>query len=177
MSLMKAKDQLIHIPLYYMEKEVKGYTKIIILEDDRAKEILAEQEEEKKKKTKKESKEAATIGEKKEEPEVEKKQVETSPVECLNSYWKILSWKEQNQISKMSQVQNSAETAIDIDYFRLRDLRIKMCLKKWDLKDDNGNEVPVKPENIDSLPAEVVYTISSKYDTLVALTEDEIKNL
>ena len=172
MSLMKAKDQLIHIPLYYMEKEVRGYTKIIILEDDKAKKLLAEQEEDKKKKTKKEIKDGT---ENKTEEKVEEKEV--IKVECLNTYWKLLNWKEQNQISKMSQVQSATEMSVDIDYFKLRDLRIKMCLKKWDLKDEEGNEIPVKPENIDSLPAEVVYTLSSKYDTLITLSEDEIKNL
>ncbi len=175
MSLMKAKDQLIHIPLYYMEKEIRGYSKIIILEDDRAKTLLAEQAEAKKKKTKKEI--GNTIGNTEEKEDSTKQEVPTTPVECLNTYWKLLSWKEQNQISKLSQIRNSAEVSVDIDYFRLRDLRIKMCLKKWDLKDDDGKEIPVKPEFVDSLPADIVYTLSSKYDALITLSEDEIKNL
>ena len=176
MSLMKAKNQLVHIPLYYMEKEVKGYTKIIVLTDEKAKEILKEQEEAKKKKTKKEVKDVETIVENTKE-NIEEQEVETAPVECLNTYWKSITWKEQNQITKMSQIPATAEnTLIDIDYFRLRDLRIKMCLKKWDLKDEDGKEVAVTPDNLDSLPADVVYALIAKYDSFVTLTEDEAKN-
>jgi len=155
MSLISKKEQLMHIPLYYIEKEVRGFTKIIILEEEKAKKMIAEQESKKEEKTK-------------------------VKVECLNTFWKPLTWKEQNQITKLCQVTgNNAEgtpSIIDIDYFKLRDLRIKMCLKKWDMKDEEGKAIEANPTNIDLLSADVVYALSARYDEAMNLTEDEIKN-
>ena len=144
MSLLKT-QQTIHIPLYYMEKELQdGVTKTVILEDDDAKKML--EDEEKKDK-----------------------------VEVLNTNWKTLNWKEQNEITKKATIYDQMSGMQDIDVFDFRDKRIKTCLVSWDLKDESGRDVPVDPNVIDMLPSEVVLTLANKYDSLITLTKEDEK--
>lgn len=147
MSLLNA-NQNIHIPLYYTEKKSdKGFVKIVVLDDDKAQEMIEDDE---------------TKGD----------------VQVLNTQWKTLTWKEQNDITKQSLKDSGpgfADSGVNIDGFLYRDLRIKHCLKDWDLTDDDGQEIPCTPEKIDDLPSEVVFSLVSKYDDIVLLGEDEEK--
>jgi len=144
MSLIRGKDALILIPLYYKEKEVRGFKKIIILEEEKAKTMM-------------------------EDPDKKK------DVQVLNTYWSLLSWAEQKEIVRSSAMTNP-DGSKDTDWLRLRDHRIKFCLKKWDLKDDAGNELPLSGNIIDTLPADVVFALSNEYDRITSSSTDDEKN-
>jgi len=144
MSLLNASN-MVKIKLYYEEKELSsGVTKIVIFEDDEAKKLLESEDEPTKKR-----------------------------VQVLNTGWRSLTWKEQNDITKESMYYDHNQGMQDVDYFSYRDQRIKKCLKNWDLKDEAGRPVTCDADKIDQLPAEVVFALVNKYDAAVTLDEEE----
>ena len=147
MSLIKKEPQKVNIPLYYMEKKLSNGFNKIIILEDA--DALKKMEDEKLKKD----------------------------VLILNTEWKVLNWKEQNEITKSSTNHGSMGDGSDtyFDFYRYRDSRLKRCLSSWDLKDDAGTPVMVAPQNIDYLPPEVVLALLSKFDTLISISPDEEK--
>jgi len=98
-------------------------------------------------------------------------------VKIFNTFWKVLSWQDQNNIGKNSMIKDEDGTSGDIDQFRYRDLRIKTCLKEWDLKDDEDKDVPCDSAHINMLPAHIVSELINKYDMEVLVDDEELKNL
>ncbi len=144
MSLLSTSN-IVKIKLYYEIKKLSsGAEKIIIFEDDEAKKLMESEDEAIKKR-----------------------------VQVLNTGWRSLTWKEQNDITKESMYYDHNQGMQDVDYFSYRDQRIKKCLKSWDLKDDQGRPQPCDAERIDQLPAEVVFALVNKYDSAVTLDEEE----
>lgn len=144
MSLLSV-NNTVNVKLYYEIKEVsKDVRKVHIFDDEEAKKLLESSVEEDKKR-----------------------------VEVLNTQWHSLSWGDSNMITKDCVYFDHNQGMQDIDYFKYRDLRIKKCLKSWDLKDDKGNPVPCVPEVIEKLPVEVVFALVNKYDEIVNLDNDE----
>ena len=156
MSILGSSIQKVEVKLYYKEIVKNGYQKIIIVQDEGVDELLKAQEEK--------------IKEKKDDGE--KITDEDKPIKVLSTYWKTLSWGEQNNITKQSEVQ-SPDGVQSVDYFRFRDLRIKKCLVDWDILDDKGNKVPVSSQAIDMLPSDVVMALLLKYDLIVGIDEQE----
>jgi hypothetical protein len=147
MTLVKSKEQLIHIPLYYVEKDIRGYSKAIVINDETAEKMKADEK----------LKERLNV---------------------LNTYWSVLNWQENNAITKASTTKNEETTyGKEVDQLRLQDLKIKTCLKKWDLKDEDGKDLPVTPENINRLESDIIYALIYKYSVETQLVDDEIKNL
>ena len=97
-------------------------------------------------------------------------------VMVLTTWWKPFSWQEQNEITKASMKKGPEVLPGEIDWLRFRDLQVKTCLKEWDAVDEDDNPVPATPENINSLPANIVASLLGKYTEMVSLTEDESKN-
>jgi len=146
MSLLSKQEEAVNIPLYYTEKKTKsGFNKVVVLDDDKAKKLMAVED------TK-------------------------DQVKVLNTKWKVLTWKQQTEITKACTVYNPIEGVQDIDWFKYRDLRIKQCMVGWDMVDDNGVPVPLQDIAIDSLPADVVFALVMKYDEETSLTDEEEKN-
>ena len=145
MNLVDTDSQLVKITLYYKVKDINGFQKVIILEDEKAKEMLADEKTEK-------------------------------DVNMLNTWWKVLSWQDSNNITNASKVTGEKAMPGELDYYRFRDLRIKMCMKKWDLKGDNGSDIPLTPDTINKLPVDVVLTLNSKYEELMNLDGEEVGN-
>jgi len=157
MSILKAVSQLIEIKLYYKNiKTTVGVDRIVILKDKDGKIELQKQEEFIKKKQAKQ----------------EEIKEEDRKIEVLTTQWKVLSWGEQNQITKTCQ-RYTPEGLQEIDYYKFRDLRIKACLKTWDIKDAKGTSIPVAPETIDMLPSTVVFALVSRYDTATEGSQEE----
>lgn len=156
MSLLNAQQQTIEIKLYYKEIQTdSGYSKIqIIYNNDEAQTELKEQ---------------------KEQENAGKKIDESDKVRCLTTKWKTLNWQEQNDITKRSSFYNMEQGHQDVDIWQFRDLRLKQCLKEWDLKDDGGAAVPLAPNMLDQLPSEVVLALLSKYDEAINVSSDDKK--
>lgn len=188
MSLISQNKASIEIKLYYKEIKLEsGFTKIVVLEDDEGEELLNEQgkrdkknQEIKKKIEASKKNPAKKIGEESTENKIEVKEDVLDEVNfricLLTTQWKILSWKQQTDITRESAYFNRQEAFQDLDIWKFRDLRIKACMVSWDLKDDNNQPIPVKPDVIDQLPADVVLSLVSKYDTAVSLNDEESKN-
>jgi len=149
MALLGA-PQEINVKLYYKEEKMPaGFTKIIVIPDEEAEKELKEAKEDKEKKT---------------------------DVQCLNTYWKVLNWEMQNKITEQSAFFNEATQMPDINVWRYRDLRIRQCLIRWDLIDDQNVAIPVNDGAISMLPGDVVLSLLSKYDEAVTLRPEARKN-
>jgi len=155
MSLQGSLTQKIEIKLYFREiKSASGFIKTVYLTDEEAK---AKEEENKKK---------LAAGEK-----VEAK----DEVLCLTTYWKQLNWAENNEITEKSTYFNQEAGYQDVSIYKYRDLRIKRCLIGWDLKDDNGRDIPFSEDAVDSLPPKAIVSLVGKYDDLTNVSDDDKK--
>lgn len=178
MSLL-SNNPVVEIKLYYQEVKVKyGYDKVCVLKENDAERIINDNKEkqedyenklEEYRKNKNLPKEERKDIEEPKEPVINK-------VNIVRTLWKTLTWADQNQITEQSSFYNEQEGMQDLNVWKYRDLRLKTCLVKWDLKDDDGNEIPLNPETINSLPSDVVIYLLNRYDEIISLGEDERKN-
>jgi len=142
MSLFEGLD-VIKIKLYYTVKKEDNITRLVILSDEKAEEMLENEE------TK-------------------------DSVEVLNTTWKTMNWKDNNEIMKAATNSNNPITGVtEFSLVAHRDITIKRCLQGWDLTED-GQNVPVTPQNIDRLPVNIIRSIYNKYDEIINYTEEEM---
>lgn len=97
-------------------------------------------------------------------------------ISSLKTWWSRMSWKEQNLLlSKcMKQKTGSDGTmSVEIDALLLREMKLKTCLKKWDLT-ENNKEVPITPTVIDNLVPEVAQQLISEFEKITEVTEEEL---
>jgi|TARA_Y100000296_G_C5002532_1_gene170952 hypothetical protein len=140
-------EELISIPLYYTYKDGKyGSKRLVILGDEQAKKLLESEEEE--------TKDSVCI---------------------LNTKWKSLSWKEQNELVKQSEKPNPTTGMPDLNWPVYQDVRVKTCLKSWDFKLNPNDPEPVKvsPDVIDKMNSQVIRALLDKFDTIVATDDME----
>lgn len=88
---------------------------------------------------------------------------EECPVTILNTKWKDASWAEQNKIISGSQVLNPSTNQVEANWARYRDLRVKTLLVDWDMEYE-GQKLPVTPDFIDRLPAEIVLALFDRFE-------------
>lgn len=142
MSLFDELD-VISIKLYYTLKKKDNTTRLVILDDKKAEEMLKNEETKDK-------------------------------VEVLNTTWKTMSWKDNNEVMKLAASSiNPVTGASEFSMVMYRDVIVKRCLRGWDLT-ENGQNVPVNPQNIDRLPSNIVTSIYSKYDEIINYSEEEM---
>jgi len=96
-------------------------------------------------------------------------------IEVLNTKWKPRSWQVNNLIIQNSQTYNPQTGAEELDIIKYQDNLIKQCMISWDLKDEEGNDVPITPDNIDDLPLEIVRYLVSTYDRSNIMSSEERK--
>ena len=97
-------------------------------------------------------------------------------IEILETGWRMLTWKEQNEVTSLSsQTINSKTGEKQFNYVVYRDSIIKRCLKTWNLT-MNEKPVPVTEEAIDKLPGPVVFSLYEKFEKMIDYTEDELGN-
>lgn len=100
-------------------------------------------------------------------------------IQSLTTWWSKMSWKEQNlSYSRCLKqiVGPEGEQINTLDTLMLRDMKLKTCLKKWDLKDKEGQEVPVNDMVIDMLVPEVAQELLSSFERVTEIREDDLKN-
>lgn len=141
--LATGEPELIDISIYYtFQKNKKGAETLNILEEEEAKKkIEAEAKEDKK------------------------------SVEVLNTKWKQVSWREQNQIIQECQIQNPMTGQNEVEWTVYRDKRIKTLLVDWDM-DHEGRKIPVSPDLIDQLPAEVILKLYDNFEKATSLDDE-----
>jgi hypothetical protein len=96
-------------------------------------------------------------------------------IEIFETEWRMFNWKEQNDVSKVSQSVNIKTGEMQFDYFIYRDQCIKKCLKKWNLT-ENGNPAPITSENIDRLPGPIVIDMYQRFESISEYSEEEMGN-
>ena len=148
MSLLDNVD-LIEIKLYYKYIKTPNSKKLIILEDEKAEELLADEEK--------------------------AKDIEVLVTQWSMPNWKEQN-EVQNEVDRASSQSINPETGEKpLNYFVYRDVIVKKCLKTWNLT-VNEESVPVSPENIDKLPAHVVVNIFDKFQKFIEFGEEELGN-
>jgi len=102
----------------------------------------------------------------------------TKIIQVLKTWWSRMNWKEQNQIYArcLRQIATDKESRTELDMIAFRDMKLKNCLKKWDLQDDNRQEIPVTPTIIDSLVPEVAQELLNNFELVTEATEEQLKN-
>lgn len=103
----------------------------------------------------------------------------TKVISILRTWWSRMTWKEQNQIYSrcLHQVAGAeGKTRTELDMIMYRDMKLKTCLKKWDLKDDNKQEVSVTENIIDQLVPEVAQELLNNFEKITEASEEELKN-
>ncbi len=101
----------------------------------------------------------------------------TKVIQVLKTWWSRMNWKEQNQIYSrcLRQVPGTeGRTKTELDMIGYRDLKLKTCLKKWDLKDDSKQEVPITETIIDQLVPEVAQELLNNFELVTEASEDEM---
>ena len=73
------------------------------------------------------------------------------------------NFKDMSEISN-NMVNVNSENGVNFNLVGVRMAKIKNLLKKWDFKDDEGNEIPINNENIDKLNPIIAGTIGVELD-------------
>jgi len=99
-------------------------------------------------------------------------------IQVLKTWWSRMNWKEQNIILGQCFKQTTGsdgESKTDLDMIVYRDMKLKTCLKKWDLKDDNNQEITITPSVIDSLVPEVAQQLLNNFEQVTEATDKQLK--
>ena len=108
--------------------------------------------------------------------EMMKNEEKAKEVETLETGWRMLTWKEQNEVSDLSSRSINPKTGEkQFSYVMYRDSVVKRCLKSWDIT-MNEKPVPVTAEAIDKLPGTVVLNLFERFEKLLDYSEEELGN-
>ena len=142
-------DNFISIPLYYMMKEGKYGSKQILILDD------------------------------KKASEILEDPAQKDNVQILNTKWKELSWKEQNDLLKSGEKTSAPGETPTFDWASMQMTRVKQILMWWDLKknENDPEPLPVSDENINKMPANVMRALLDKYDNTINISDEELKKV
>lgn len=100
-------------------------------------------------------------------------------IQILHTEWKKLNWKDQNYIfsrSLKTSTTNDGKTHAELDSILYRDMKLKHCLKKWNVTEPNGEPVSVTSDSIDMLVPEVAQEMLSAFERFTEPTSEELKN-
>ena len=89
-------------------------------------------------------------------------------VQSIETQWVRLAWKELNTILSKCIIRKDF-----FDNVMFQDLKLKACLKRWNLKDERGNPIPCTPEAIDQLAPEVATEMLRVFDKLTEPREEK----
>ena len=97
----------------------------------------------------------------------------------VETFWRRITWADQNTLLSTSMkniIGSDGQTATEIDGVKFRDMKLKMCLKRWDVKDDQGQPVPINNATIDMLVPEVAQELLSSFERVTEATSKALKN-
>ncbi len=100
-------------------------------------------------------------------------------IKVIKTWWTRMTWKQTNEINAKCLTQNTqadGDVKINIDAIKYRDIKLKCCLKKWDLMDENNREIPVTDVVIDQLVPEMAQSLISSFERVTEPTEEQLKN-
>ncbi len=95
----------------------------------------------------------------------------------IHSSWRRMTWAEQNQVWSQCLKQIAGEdgkSKMDFDGIKYRELKLKKCLKTWNITDDAGVAVPLTPQSIDNLVPEAARELLDNFEKVTeAATAEE----
>lgn len=94
----------------------------------------------------------------------------------LNTTWSRLTWKDQNLLISRSLIKVDDKGTKELDGIRYRDLKLRMCLKKWNLRNDNGSEIEVNDANIDNLPFNFGIQLIDGFELVTEVSTQDLKD-
>ncbi len=97
----------------------------------------------------------------------------------LETGWKLMTWANHNEIYSqcLTNTTKPDGTIIsNLDYIKFRDMKLKFCLKSWDLKDNVGKPAPVNPATIDRLNPQVATELLDSFEKITEVEAQELKN-
>lgn len=100
----------------------------------------------------------------------------TKKIETLKTWWQRLTWKDQNNIFAKCLTQKPLEDGriqTSLDTIKYRDMKLKTCLKRWDLRNEQGAEIPVTEVVIDSLVPEVAAELLNNFERVMESPDSE----
>jgi hypothetical protein len=99
-------------------------------------------------------------------------------IKSLKTIWKRLNWKEHNSIiakSMLQAVSPTGQASSRLDPIIYRDQKLKTCLKKWDLKDDEGKDVELNDMIVDNLAPDVAQELLDAFERVTEMTSADLK--
>jgi hypothetical protein len=93
----------------------------------------------------------------------------------LTTVWKRVTWKEQNEI--FSQSCYSVEGAVEVNSLLYRELKLRKCLKKWDAKDEDGQDIPLNDETIENLDPTIAGALLKQFEETTEPSQKDLEGL
>ncbi len=100
-------------------------------------------------------------------------------IQLLETHWRQITWKDQNSINTRCMTTTPAadgKMTITLDWIKYRDQKLKMCLKRWDLKGPQNEEIPVNDTNIDMLHPDVAQALIDNFERVTEPSGDDLGN-
>jgi hypothetical protein len=76
----------------------------------------------------------------------------------------VFNWKQSNDLLRESRRRNQVTQTDEIDWETHRERRLVRALTAWDLKDAEGKDVPLTPENIFKMYPQIIDALIYLYD-------------
>ena len=115
-------------------------------------------------------------------PEDELSEDQKKPDKIINkvvTQWKTLSWKDQNSIlakSLKQTIKQDGTPVQEINAIAYRDLKLKYCLKRWDVKDEDGKIVEITESVIDNLNPAFANELLVSFEEITEPSINDLKN-
>lgn len=100
-------------------------------------------------------------------------------IQQLVTSWKRPLWREHNEMyaSCLRQYPTpDGKIKIELDFMRLRDLKLRKCLKGWDAVDEHGNKIPINDDTIDNMIPELANEIIEAFEKVTEIADDDLGN-
>jgi hypothetical protein len=176
MAIINKKKQLIEIKIYYTEMEIApGVTKINIIDGKDAK-LEIEEHNKNLEKYKKDledynkRKEANTLLENEKAPEKPKLDLLT-----LNTKWRTMDFATSLEIQESTVSTNYETNRYEVNIHRRSLMLLSKSLAEWDIRDEEGQAVPINEYNIGQLPTEVAEALLQEYENVVNIKPERKK--
>ena len=95
------------------------------------------------------------------------------------THWRTVSWKDNNTILSRSirqSIRQDGTPQQEIDAISYRDLKLKTCLKRWNLTDDKGQPIEVTDKIIDSMDPTFANELLASFEKITEPSADDLKN-
>ena len=104
----------------------------------------------------------------------------TPESQVVETHWKRLTWKEQNKIHSISLCPTmgpNGKVYYELDSIIYREMKMKICLKNWNIKDENDELIPLTDNAIDNLDIEFATALLRQFEEISEPSNDDLEEL